>query len=38
MDPMMAILTVFAVAYPLSQLMRRSAGKLWVPESITSTS
>lgn len=38
MDPMMAILTVFAVAYPLSQLIGRSAGKLWVPESVSGTS
>lgn len=38
MDPIMAILAVFAIAYPLSQLIRRSAGKLWLAESVTSTS
>ena len=38
MDPIMAILTVFAIAYPLSQFVRRGAGKLWVPESVTSVS
>ena len=36
--PIMAILTVFALAYPLSQLVKRSTGKLWVAESVTSSS
>lgn len=38
MDPIMTILTVFALAYPLSQLAKRSFGKLWRAESLTSTS
>jgi 4-amino-4-deoxy-L-arabinose transferase-like glycosyltransferase len=33
MDPIMAILTVFAIAYPLSQLGKRTFGKLWAAES-----
>lgn len=32
MDPMMAILTVFAIAYPLSRLGQRTFGKLWLAE------
>jgi hypothetical protein len=38
MDPMMAILTVFAFAYAFSRLANRSASKLWVQESVTSIS
>lgn len=38
MDPIMAILTVFALAYPLSQLGKRGFDKLWVAESINSVS
>jgi hypothetical protein len=34
MLPIMAILTVFAFAYPLSQLAKRSAGKRWAAESV----
>jgi hypothetical protein len=33
MDPIMAILTVFALAYPLSQLRAGSFGRLWETES-----
>jgi 4-amino-4-deoxy-L-arabinose transferase-like glycosyltransferase len=33
MDPIMAILTVFALAYPLSQLSERTFAKLWIAES-----
>ena len=38
MLPIMVILTVFAFAYLLSLLVKRSAGKLWVAESVTSSS
>jgi 4-amino-4-deoxy-L-arabinose transferase-like glycosyltransferase len=38
MDPMMAILTVFAFAYAFSRLANRSTSKLWVEESVTSVS
>lgn len=37
MDPIMAILTVFALAYPLSQLSKSSFGRLWITESVDST-
>jgi len=38
MDPIMTVLTVFAFAYPLGQLGKRSFDKLLVPESITGVS
>jgi len=38
MDPIMAILTVFAFAYTFSQLAKRNASKPWVTESVTSIS
>jgi 4-amino-4-deoxy-L-arabinose transferase-like glycosyltransferase len=38
MDAIMAILTVFAFAYPLSQLKKRTFGKLWLAKSATSIS
>ena len=38
MDPVMAILTVFAIAYPVSQVLKSSFGKLWIPESAGSIS
>jgi 4-amino-4-deoxy-L-arabinose transferase-like glycosyltransferase len=36
MDPIMGLLTVFAIAYPLSQLSKRSFGKLRTVESVNS--
>lgn len=38
LDTIMVILTVFALAYPLSQLLKRGAAKLWVAESAQSVS
>ncbi len=38
MDTIMVILTVFALAYPLSHLFKRVTGKLWLAESVTSIS
>ena len=38
MDPAMAVLTVFAIAYPLSRVLKSGFGKLWVAESLGSIS
>lgn len=38
MDPIMTILTVFALAYPLSQLVESNFGRLWESESLRSIS
>ena len=38
MDPIMGILCVFAIVYPLSRLRKRSFAKFWIADSVTSAS